>query len=102
MLAICNAMAAAMLNIASFEANRRCGALSMAVAANLKQVFVLFVSSVTDGTETRMNWRVCVGSLMTVVGGMWYALASKGEDKVMVQAVAEMTSNEKGDTTARV
>jgi len=68
-----NALGAALLNLASFEANRRCGPLAMAVAANLKQVLVLLFGWHADGD----GWRVTAGAFMTIIGGVWYAFAQK-------------------------
>ncbi|KAH0848395.1 hypothetical protein FOPE_02326 [Fonsecaea pedrosoi] len=81
-----NGLAAAMLNLASFEANKRCGPLTMAIAANMKQVVILLVviclRDVTEATNNAQDRRraredtVIVGSLITTVGGIWYAFAS--------------------------
>ncbi|RMZ86280.1 hypothetical protein DV736_g6494, partial [Chaetothyriales sp. CBS 134916] len=57
-----------------FEANKRCGPLTMGVAANLKQVAVLFVPDGHAGTSGPAR-NVVVGSLATVLGGLWYAVA---------------------------
>lgn len=70
-----NAISASVLNVASFEANKRCGALGIAVAGNLKQVAILVVVGL-DGERRGSRWAVILGSLMTVVGGIWYAVAS--------------------------
>lgn len=72
--AAANTLAAAMLNLASFEANRRCGPLAMAVAANLKQVVIMLIGRHADGGG---GWRVMAGAFMTIVGGVWYAFAQK-------------------------
>ena len=81
-LAIVNMLSASALNIASFEANRRCGALSMGVAGNLKQVFILVIAIWAErdggGRSGGVNGRVALGTLMTVVGGVWYAWAGAG------------------------
>lgn len=74
--AILSMLSASALNIASFEANRRCGALSMGVAGNLKQVFILMLASLSRGGAGHHavpEWRVALGILMTTIGGMWYA-----------------------------
>ncbi|KIW20351.1 hypothetical protein PV08_00926 [Exophiala spinifera] len=88
-LAIVNVLSASALNIASFEANRRCGALSMGVAGNLKQVVILLLASLrrrgggdddgsggNGGHQTVPEGRVVLGTLMTAAGGMWYAWAT--------------------------
>ncbi|KIY03579.1 uncharacterized protein Z520_00270 [Fonsecaea multimorphosa CBS 102226] len=78
-----NGLAVAMLNLASFEANKRCGPLSMAIAANMKQVLILvlvicFRDTSREGREGERQAEniVILGSLMTTIGGMWYAFAS--------------------------
>ena len=77
-LILSNALLAAALNLTSFEANRRWGALSMGVAANLKQVAILFLPDGSRlGKVVRPSSNVVVGSLMTVGGGLWYAVAQK-------------------------
>jgi hypothetical protein len=72
---VLNLLAASALNIASFDASRRCGALGMAVAGNLKQVVVLVLAA-RDVEYRRGNLDLVLGSLMTVAGGVWYAFAS--------------------------
>ncbi|OQV01688.1 hypothetical protein CLAIMM_06994 [Cladophialophora immunda] len=88
-----NALAASMLNLASFDANKRCGPLSMAIAANMKQVVILVLlicfrdftkvsGEETQETERRAEDIVILGSLITTIGGVWYAFASLGAKKV--------------------
>lgn len=77
-LAVVNMLSASALNIASFEANRRCGALSMGVAGNLKQVFILVLAGLAEADGDGKRGRVVLGTLMTVVGGVWYAWAGAG------------------------
>ncbi|KAL8732635.1 MAG: hypothetical protein Q9166_002610 [cf. Caloplaca sp. 2 TL-2023] len=58
------------LNVASFEANKRSGALTMTIAANVKQVLTIVLSVVL--------WNIPVGVMnacgivLTIVGGAWY------------------------------
>ncbi|KIW97615.1 uncharacterized protein Z519_01199 [Cladophialophora bantiana CBS 173.52] len=87
-----NALAASMLNLASFEANKRCGPLSMAIAANMKQVVILLFLFICFRRDTAMlemlggekekkqagelrqsETIVVLGSLMTALGSIWYA-----------------------------
>ena len=74
-----NAVAASLLNISSFEAVKRCGPLSMGIASNLKQVVILLidVSYATNGSVDTVAGKpgAVLGSLMTVIGGVWYAFA---------------------------
>ncbi|KAJ8083113.1 hypothetical protein PM082_008982 [Marasmius tenuissimus] len=59
------------LNVVSFSANKRVGALSMTVAANVKQVLtILLAVLIFDLTITQMNM---IGITLTLVGGAWYA-----------------------------
>ncbi|KAF7319539.1 TPT domain-containing protein [Mycena chlorophos] len=59
------------LNVVSFSANRRVGALGMTVAANVKQVLtIVFAVVLFDLTITTLN---AMGIMLTLVGGAWYA-----------------------------
>ncbi|THG99494.1 hypothetical protein EW026_g2873 [Hermanssonia centrifuga] len=59
------------LNVVSFSANGKVGALSMTVAANVKQVLtILFAVSLFDLTITPTN---ALGISATLIGGAWYA-----------------------------
>ncbi|KAG7095740.1 hypothetical protein E1B28_006450 [Marasmius oreades] len=59
------------LNVVSFSANKKCGALSMTVAANVKQVLtILLAVMIFNLTITQMNM---IGIILTLVGGVWYA-----------------------------
>ncbi|KAJ7130270.1 TPT-domain-containing protein [Mycena epipterygia] len=59
------------LNVVSFSANRRVGALGMTVAANVKQVLTIVCAVVIfDLTITALN---ALGIILTLVGGAWYA-----------------------------
>jgi hypothetical protein len=76
-LMVINACLAAALNLSSFDANRRCGPVSMGVAANVKQVVILVLPYVTRTRRTKHRWQVLIGGMMTVVGGVWYTLAQR-------------------------
>lgn len=58
------------LNVASFEANKRSGALTMTIAANVKQVLTVLLAV--------LIWRIPIGLMnacgiaLTLVGGAWY------------------------------
>ncbi|KAK0498766.1 TPT-domain-containing protein [Armillaria luteobubalina] len=59
------------LNIVSFTANRKVGALGMTVAANVKQVLtVLSAVLMFDLTISAANG---IGIALTLIGGAWYA-----------------------------
>jgi Triose-phosphate Transporter family len=85
-LMLVNALLAAGLNLASFEANRRCGPVSMGVAANLKQVVILLIP-LTSGKGPKPGPQVFVGGMMTVAGGMWYAFVQSAEISRSGQAI---------------
>ena len=84
-----NALLTAALNLSSFEANRRCGALSMGVAANLKQIVILLMPFLTSVKGKRVGWQVIVGGMITVVGGISYAFAQAAEDTKRVRLARE-------------
>ncbi|KAF8065238.1 triose-phosphate transporter family-domain-containing protein [Lyophyllum atratum] len=70
-LLLMNGVMAFGLNVVSFTANRKVGALSMTVAANVKQVLtILCAVMLFDLTITPMN---AVGIALTLVGGAVYA-----------------------------
>ncbi|KAI0634110.1 triose-phosphate transporter family-domain-containing protein [Trametes polyzona] len=59
------------LNVVSFTANGKVGALNMTVAANVKQVLTIVLAvAVFDLTITRVN---ALGIVITLFGGAWYA-----------------------------
>lgn len=76
LLALNGALAFA-LNVVSFGANKRVGAVGMTVAANIKQVLtILLAVSVFDLTITKMN---AAGIVLTLIGGALYARVELGE-----------------------
>ncbi|TBU25747.1 TPT-domain-containing protein [Dichomitus squalens] len=65
------------LNVVSFTANGKVGALNMTVAANVKQVLTILLSvAIFDLTITRTN---ALGIFVTIVGGAWYAWVEQQE-----------------------
>ncbi|TCD69936.1 UAA transporter [Steccherinum ochraceum] len=65
------------LNVVSLTANGKIGALSMTVAANVKQVLtILFAVVLFDLTITPAN---ALGITVTLVGGAWYAWGEYAE-----------------------
>jgi len=70
-LLLMNGLMAFGLNVVSFTANRKVGALSMTVAANVKQVLTILCAVVLFNlTITPMN---AVGIALTLLGGVMYA-----------------------------
>lgn len=60
------------LNVISFTANRKTGALTMTVAGNVKQILTIVLSVVFWGLKvTGLNM---VGIAVTLAGGAWYAV----------------------------
>ncbi|KAA1474384.1 TPT-domain-containing protein, partial [Dentipellis sp. KUC8613] len=67
------------LNVVSFQANRRAGALSMGVAANVKQVLtILCAVSLFQLTISPAN---ALGVSLTLFGGAWYAVVEYREKR---------------------
>ncbi|KAJ3531189.1 hypothetical protein NMY22_g8262 [Coprinellus aureogranulatus] len=79
---IMNGVMAFALNVVSFYANKKIGAVGMSVAANVKQVLTVLCAVVLFNlTITTTNG---VGILLTLLGGAWYArleLKEKAEEK---------------------
>ncbi|KAI0705474.1 triose-phosphate transporter family-domain-containing protein [Earliella scabrosa] len=71
LLLVGNGLIAFGLNVVSFTANGRVGALNMTVAANVKQVLtILLAVAIFSLTITRAN---ALGILVAILGGAWYA-----------------------------
>ena len=93
---VLNALLAAALNLSSFEANRRCGPLSMGVAANMKQVAILLVPLAGGAVGwRRIEWQVLIGGLTTVTGGIWYAFAHGAAKRRRTQYAVEFAQEPK-------
>ncbi|TFK31801.1 triose-phosphate transporter family-domain-containing protein [Crucibulum laeve] len=66
-----NGILAFLLNVVSFNANKKVGALGMSVAGNVKQVLtILCAVALFNLNITPMNG---IGIALTLFGGMWYA-----------------------------
>ncbi|KAL8775866.1 MAG: hypothetical protein Q9194_003563 [Teloschistes cf. exilis] len=73
------------LNVASFEANKRAGALTMTIAANIKQVLTIILSVVLwDLPVSAMN---AAGIALTLLGGAWYGRVEMMGSRPSVDAV---------------
>lgn len=59
------------LNIVSFTANKNTSALTITVAANIKQVMTIVLAIVFFKLE--INAMIVYGIIMTIVGGAWFA-----------------------------
>jgi uncharacterized membrane protein len=88
-----NGVIAFALNVISFTANKKTGALTMTVAANVKQILTIVLSIVFWGLVlTPMN---AIGITLTLAGGAWYAKVEL-EAKTKRQVVdAEMGRKDK-------
>lgn len=65
-----NGAIAFLLNVVSFTANKKTSALTMTVAANVKQVMSIVLSvMIFNLTVTPLN---ALGIAVTLAGGMWY------------------------------
>jgi hypothetical protein len=59
------------LNVISFTANKKTGALTMTVAANIKQILTIILSIMFWGLA--VGWMNGFGICLTLAGGAWYA-----------------------------
>ncbi|KAG6841052.1 hypothetical protein C0991_002261 [Blastosporella zonata] len=84
-LLLINGFMAFGLNVVSFSANRKIGALSMTVAANVKQVLtILCAVAMFNLTITPMN---AIGIILTLVGGAVYASVELKEKREKAAAL---------------
>ena len=67
----CNGILAFALNVVSFTANKKTSALTMTVAANVKQVLSIMIAIVAF--KLYVTFLNGLGILITLIGGMWYA-----------------------------
>jgi len=59
------------LNVISFTANKKTGALTMTVAANVKQILTIVLSFIFYNLQ--VTWLNSCGIILTLIGGAWYA-----------------------------
>jgi len=71
MILAANGAIAFALNVISFTANKKTGALTMTVAANVKQILTIVLSIIFWGLE--VSWMNALGIFLTLAGGGWYA-----------------------------
>ncbi|TXT10656.1 hypothetical protein VHUM_02161 [Vanrija humicola] len=72
-----NGIIACGLNIVSFTANKKAGALTMTVSANCKQVLTIALAVVLFNLEISVTNGI--GILLTLIGGAWYAFVEFSE-----------------------
>lgn len=70
-LLIANGAIAFALNVVSFGANKKTGALTMTVAANIKQILTIVLSIMFWGLK--VGFLNASGIILTLIGGAWYA-----------------------------
>ena len=71
MILLVNGAIAFALNVISFTANKKTGALTMTVAANVKQILTIVLSILFWGLA--VSWLNGFGIILTLCGGAWYA-----------------------------
>ncbi|KAF3938405.1 hypothetical protein ABW19_dt0200554 [Dactylella cylindrospora] len=71
MILLLNGAIAFALNVISFTANKKTGALTMTVAANVKQILTIVISFVFY--DLKVTWLNSIGIMLTLIGGAWYA-----------------------------
>ncbi|KAA6416386.1 MAG: phosphate phosphoenolpyruvate translocator [Lasallia pustulata] len=88
------------LNLISFSANKKVGALTMTVAANVKQILALLLSYLC--WKMQFGWMNVLGIFMTLIGGAWYSKvelakkAAREEDVLMeLEAIVEVADEDK-------
>ncbi|TFL04125.1 triose-phosphate transporter family-domain-containing protein [Pterulicium gracile] len=72
-----NGIVAFGLNVVSFTANKKAGALSMAVSANVKQVLTILLAIIIF--ELHITWINAAGIMLTLAGGAWYGFVEYSE-----------------------
>ncbi|KAJ8521486.1 hypothetical protein ONZ45_g1807 [Pleurotus djamor] len=77
---LANGLIAFGLNVVSFTANKKIGALGMSVAANVKQVLTILIAVVVF--ELRITGMNAIGIVLTLCGGAWYASVEYKEKKL--------------------
>ena len=74
LILVLHGMLAFLLNIANFNAVKEGGPLMMNVVGNVKQVVMIFLSVFMFGN--RMTTMGIVGSIICIMGSMWYTYGS--------------------------
>lgn len=86
-----NGLIAFALNIISFTANKKTGALTMTVAANVKQILTIILAIAFWGLQ--VTWMNALGISLTLLGGAWYA-------KVELEAKTKRSQQSQGGVKA--
>ncbi|KAL1925749.1 uncharacterized protein VTP21DRAFT_632 [Calcarisporiella thermophila] len=91
---LANGFIAFFLNIVSFTANKRTSALTMTVAANVKQVLTIVLSVLIF--NLRISGMNGVGILLTLIGGAWYTNIELKERKEQRSTSGDMLFEKAG------
>lgn len=78
-----NGLIAFGLNVVSFTANKNTGALTMTVAANVKQVMTVVLAIMFFNLD--VNVTNAFGIALTLVGGAWYAKVELDRKQLLLQ-----------------
>ncbi|GAA5843585.1 hypothetical protein JCM11251_007123 [Rhodosporidiobolus azoricus] len=78
------------LNVVSFTANKKTSALTMTVAANVKQVLTIVLAVLIFNVA--LNPTNVVGISLTLAGGAWYASVELAEKTARAAAAAQSAS----------
>lgn len=81
-----NAGIAFALNVASFQANKLAGALTMTVCGNVKQALTIGLGFILFHIE--LGWLNAAGAVITILGGVWYSKVEL-DSKKSVETSAE-------------
>lgn len=88
---VVNSALAFTLNYTSFSANKKVGALTMAVVANVKQILTVVLSILL--WNLKVDYLNVCGILGTLAGGAWYSavelVGKEAEDEAAASAVEE-------------
>jgi drug/metabolite transporter (DMT)-like permease len=95
-----NCLVASSLNIASFEANRRVGALGITIAGNVKQIFIMVLEVVVAGQE--WPWRSFLGVLATISGSCWFVIEEGQRKRLAEEAKVRDRGKEKEENVPGV
>ncbi|KAI8922402.1 triose-phosphate transporter family-domain-containing protein [Powellomyces hirtus] len=88
------------LNVASFVANKRTGALTMCVAGNVKQVLSIVLSVIIF--KLAITTTNAMGILITLTGGVWYTYVDYREKRAPKPPAASLPTEGLSDSSERL
>jgi len=80
-----NGFLALVLNISSFQTNKLAGALTLTVAANIKQCLTILLGIFLF--KVQLGWLSSAGMMLTAVGAAWFSRAELDSKKAKQQQV---------------